>query len=378
MGRLRTWWEERLGLSGFARFGREQLYKPVPPHAGSYAFTLGTAALVLFMTQVGSGILLALNYSSSMDRAYESVRRITHEIPGGWLIRSFHAWGAHMMVFVVLLHLGRVFWYGAYKKPRELTWLFGCALLLVTVTFGFTGYLLPMDQVSYWGTVVATESFMGLPLVGDVLGQTIRGGSRVSDATLSRFFIVHVLLLPAALAALVAGHLYLVRRLGISTRRSVTEELGQGYAELMAREGVPFARHLYREATTVIVVLSLVVTLAVLFPFELGPKATPQETPRGVKPEWYFLPVYQALKYFPKLAGLLGVNGAVALLFLLPFLDRNPERRPGRRTFLMAAAAAGLAATLALGILGYLSERRIGNWEFDIRGIPHRAAEGAR
>jgi quinol-cytochrome oxidoreductase complex cytochrome b subunit len=219
---------------------------------------------------------------------------------------------------------------------------------------------------------------MGLPLVGDVLGQTIRGGSRVSDATLSRFFIVHVLLLPAALAALVAGHLYLVRRLGISTRRSVTEELGQGYAELMAREGVPFARHLYREATTVIVVLSLVVTLAVLFPFELGPKATPQETPRGVKPEWYFLPVYQALKYFPKLAGLLGVNGAVALLFLLPFLDRNPERRPGRRTFLMAAAAAGLAATLALGILGYLSERRIGNWEFDIRGIPHRAAEGAR
>ncbi len=371
MKRLRTWLDERLNLSFFQKFGAEQLEKPVPGHA-NYAFTLGTAALVLFMTQIGSGVLLALNYSSSLDRAHESVARITSELPAGWLIRSFHAWGSHLMALVVLLHMARVFWYGGYKRPRELTWLFGCGLLGATLTFGFTGYLLPMDQVSYWGTVVATESFMGLPVLGDAVGHVIRGSEDVSDATLSRFYIIHVLILPLALAGFVALHLYLVRRLGISTKESVTVELERGHEEMMKESGVPFSRHLYREATTVIVLLSVLVTLAVLFPFELGEKATPDQTPRGVKPEWYFLPIYQILKYFPKLVGILLINAVLAVLVLLPFLDRNPERAPGRRRFLMSAAALGLAAALVLGLLGFLSERRVGGWEFDIRGVPHR------
>jgi quinol-cytochrome oxidoreductase complex cytochrome b subunit len=375
MARLAQWLEERLGLSDFARFGSEQLHKPVPPHAGSYAFTLGTAAMVLFMTQIASGLLLALNYSSSMEQSYESVHRITHELPQGWLIRSFHAWGSHAMVVVVLLHLARVFWYGGYKSPRELTWLFGCGLLFCTLAFGFTGYLLPMDQVSYWGTVVATESFMGVPGLGDGVGEMIRGGQRVTDATLSRFFIILVLVLAAAVAGLVAGHLYLVRRLGISTRESVEAERARGYENIMKESGVPFSRHMYREVTTVIAVLSIVVVLAVLMPFELGDQATPDRTPKGVKPEWYFLPIYQILKYFPKLVGILLVNAGIAVLVLLPFLDRNPERRPGKRKFLMAAAAAALLVTLFLGLLGFLSERRIGGWEFDIRGVPHRAEE---
>jgi len=381
---LRSWLDDRLGLTLFSQFNREQLHKPVPKHASNYAFTLGTAALVLFMSQVGSGILLALNYSCSLGDgqenipAYSSVRNITFEIPAGWLIRSFHAWGSHLMVLVVLLHLFRVFWYGAYKKPRELTWLFGCGLLFATLTFGFTGYLLPMDQVSYWGTVVATNSFMDLPGLGDRVGQTILGGESVSGATLSRFFILHVLILPASLLGLVALHLYLVRRLGIATRESVTVEQHRGYENVMHQEGVPFSKHMFREVTTVIVVLSATVTLAVLFPFELGPIATPGETPKGVKPEWYFLPIYQILKYFPKLVGILLVNAGIAVLVLLPFLDRNPERSPGRRKFLMSAAAVALLATFALGLLGYLSERRIGRWEFDIRGVPHRAAEEAK
>jgi quinol-cytochrome oxidoreductase complex cytochrome b subunit len=375
---LKTWLDDRLGLGALAKFNREQLHKPVPPHASHYAFTLGTAALVLFMTQVGSGILLALNYSCSMDQAYRSVERITFEIPAGWLIRSFHAWGAHLMVIVVLLHLVRVFWYGGYKKPRELTWLFGCGLLFLTLTFGFTGYLLPMDQVSYWGTVVATKSFMELPGLGDRVGQTILGGDTVSDATLSRFYIIHVLLLPAGLAGLVALHLYLVRRLGISTRESVTVETQRGYASIMQQEGVPFSKHLFREVTTVIVVLSAAVTLAVLFPFELGEKANPANTPEGVKPEWYFLPVYQVLKYFPKLVGILLVNAGIAILVFLPFFDRNPERLPDRRKLLLSAAAAGLLVTLALGALGYVSERRFGSVKFDILGVPHRAAEAGK
>ena len=373
MNRLKQWFEERLGLSLFLEFGKKQVEKPVPPHAGTYAFTLGTAALVLFMTQVGSGILLALNYSSSMKEAYASVARITYELPSGWLIRSFHAWGAHLMVFVLLLHMLRVFWFGAYKKPRELTWVFGALLLLITMTFGFTGYLLPMDQVSYWGTKVATQVAMGLPVVGDVPGRLLRGGDQISDATLSRFFILHVLLLPASVAGLVAAHLFLVRRLGITPKTSVTEEQQVGYENMMKKEGVPFSHHLFREFTTVTVVLGLAVTLAVIFPSGLGAIATPDQTPEGVKPEWYFLPVYQILKYIPdRLAGLLVVNFGVALFVFLPFLDRNPQRAPSRRRLMMAAAAAGLLFTLALGVLGELSERTMGGVHFDMNGVPHR------
>jgi quinol-cytochrome oxidoreductase complex cytochrome b subunit len=375
MGRLKDWIEERTGASTFEKFGQDYLSKPVPPHV-NYSFTLGTAALVLFMTQIGSGILLAFNYSSSLGQAYDSVARITFDVPSGWLIRSFHAWGAHMMVFVLFLHMLRVFWYGGYKRPREVTWIFGSALLLLTMLFGFTGYLLPMDQVSYWGTVVATEPMFGLPLAGDLVGRIARGGTEVNDSTLSRFFIIHVFILPASVGALVAAHLYLVGRNGISTKESVTDEMSHGYKNLMKESGVPFKHHMYREVTTVVVVLSLVIVLAVLFPFELGPKATPDSTPTGVKPEWYFLPVYQFLKYVPKLVGLLLVNVAVVLFVLLPFLDRNPERRPGKRKGLMLIAAAGLLATLVLGALGHLSETRLGNWEFDIRGVPHRVEEG--
>ena len=375
MGRLRDWIEERAGVSTFEKFGQDYLAKPVPPHV-NYAFTLGTAALVLFMTQIGSGILLSFNYSCSLGQAYDSVQRITFDVPSGWLIRSFHAWGAHMMVFVLMLHMLRVFWYGGYKKPRELTWIFGSQLLLLTMLFGFTGYLLPMDQVSYWGTVVATEPMFDLPLAGDTIGRVVRGGDDVNDSTLSRFFIIHVFILPATVGALVAAHLYLVGRLGISSKESVTDETSKGYKNLMKESGVPFKRHMYREVTTVVVVLSLVIVLAVLFPGHLGPRATPDTTPTGVKPEWYFLPVYQFLKYVPKLVGLLLVNLVVVLFVLLPFLDRNPERRPGKRKGMMLIAAAGLLATLAMGAVGHFSESRLGNWEFDIRGVPHRVQEG--
>ncbi len=176
MNRLRKWLEDRLRITMFEEFGQKQLYKPCRPH--SYAFTLGTAALVVFMTQVASGILLAMNYSSGLEQAV-SVHNITFVLPAGWLIRAFHAQGSHLMVIILLLHMFRVFWCGGYK-PRELTWLFGCGLLFLMLGFGFTGYLLPMDQVSlHWGTVVATESFMGLPLVGDKVGHIIRGGEEV-------------------------------------------------------------------------------------------------------------------------------------------------------------------------------------------------------
>jgi quinol-cytochrome oxidoreductase complex cytochrome b subunit len=158
----------------------------------------------------------------------------------------------------------------------------------------------------------------------------------------------------------------------------VKEEEAQGYENMMRTSGVPFAHHMYREVTTVLFVITLQVALAMLLPFGLGEVATPDSTPKGVKPEWYFLPVYQLLKYFPKLVGILIINGALAVFVLLPFLDRNPERRPGKRKFMMAVAAVGLIVTLALGALGYVADRKIGPYEFDIKGIPHKVEEGAK
>ena len=376
MGRIKEWVEDRFGISTFTKFGQDYLNKPVPDHV-NYAFTLGTAALVLFMTQVGSGILLALNYTPSLEEAHASVWTITYDIPSGWFIRSFHAWGANLMILVLFLHLLRVFWYGGYKRPREGTWLFGCGLLFLTFLFGFTGYLLPMDQVAYWATTVGTAPFFDLPGAGDSLGQLVRGSDDISNATLSRFYILHVFLLPAAVAGMVGMHLYLVARKGITTRLTVPEEIERGYANVMKERGVPFHHHMYREITTVAVVLGLVVVLAVLFPSELHEKFDREHTPRGVKPEWYFLPVYQLLKYFPKLLGILLVNVAIVVFVMLPFWDISKQRRPSRRTFIMSAGAAGLLVTLVLGLLGYVSEERFGDWEFDMKGMPHRVEEPA-
>jgi quinol-cytochrome oxidoreductase complex cytochrome b subunit len=378
MGRLSGWLEERLGISTFAKFGSDYLDKPVPKHV-NYAFTLGTAALTLFATQVASGVLLAFNYSSSMKDAYDSVHRITHELPAGWLLRSFHAWGAHLMVLVLLVHMLRVFWYGGYKAPREGTWLFGTGLLLLTLLFGFTGYLLPMDQVAYWATKVGTDPVDNIPVIGDALLRMMRGSESVGDATISRFFIIHVFLLPAGLAALAGAHLFLVARHGISPRESVSEERERGYKNIVAAEGVRFSHHLYRELTTVIVVLSLVVTFAVLFPAELGERATPlASTPKGIKPEWYFLPVYQLLKFFPELVGLLVVNAALAAFVMLPFIDRSPERAPGKRKKMMVVAAAALLATLVLGTLGFLSDSRRFGVTFDKYGLPAAEEEAPK
>ncbi|MBI2933603.1 MAG: cytochrome bc complex cytochrome b subunit [Planctomycetes bacterium] len=370
MKAVKAWLDERVGLEAVSRFATAQLEKPVP-RGLNYAFTLGTAAMVLFGTQVGSGILLAMNYSSSMEAAYASVQRITYDVPCGWLIRSIHVWGAHLMVLVVLLHMLRVFWTGGYKKPRELTWIFGCGLLLITLGFGFTGYLLPMDQVSYWGTMIGTEWPGAMPGVGEALARALRGGEEVSSGTLARFFILHVLLLPAALCGLIGAHVYLVRRLGIATRQPVDVEHNGGYKRLMEREGVPFSRHVYREVTTVFVLLSLLVTLAVAFPAGLGAAATPDQTPPGVKPNWYFLPVFQLIKYCPKMAAMILVNALIVALFFLPFLDRNPRKEPRRRKFLMVATGVGLAATLAVGFLGFICEKRVGPVQFDTLGVPH-------
>jgi len=182
----------------------------------NWLYTLGSASLFLAINQIVTGILLTIYYVPTPDHAYDSVQYITTQIPAGWLIRGLHHWGASAMVVVVALHMLRVILYGSYKFPREVTWLTGVVLLLATIGFGFTGYLLPWDQKAYWATTVGTRIAGTPPLIGDMVLRIVRGGEELSAITLARFFGVHIWVLPTVLILLIALHFYLVIRIGIS------------------------------------------------------------------------------------------------------------------------------------------------------------------
>jgi len=209
--RVGNWLDERVGWRGI---WQAIFLRKIPKV--NWFFTLGSASLFVAVTQVITGILLTLYYVPTPDHAYDSVQYITTQVAGGWFIRGLHHWGASAMVVLVFLHMLRVIFYGAYKFPREITWLTGVVLLIVVIAFGFTGYLLPWDQKAFWATTVGTRIAGTPPLIGDWILTVVRGGQELSALTLARFFGVHVWVLPTALIALILIHLYLVIRLGIS------------------------------------------------------------------------------------------------------------------------------------------------------------------
>jgi len=211
MTRLGNWIEERSGW----RSVWQAIFKRKIPHV-NWFYALGSATLFVAINQIVTGILLTIYYVPTPDHAYDSVQFITTEAAGGWLIRGLHHWGASAMVVLVVLHMLRVIFNGSYKFPREVTWLTGVVLLLVTLGFGFTGYLLPWDQKAYWATTVGTSIAGSAPVVGDTLLRIMRGGDELSAVTLARFFGVHVWVMPAALLTFMFVHLYLVIRNGIS------------------------------------------------------------------------------------------------------------------------------------------------------------------
>lgn len=211
LARFADWLDERVGW----RAVWEAIFLRRIPKV-NWLYTLGSASLFLALNQAITGILLTLYYVPTPDHAYDSVQYITTQVTAGWLIRGLHHWGASAMVIVVVLHMLRVVFYGAYKYPREVTWITGVLLLLVVIGFGFTGYLLPWDQKAYWATTVGTRIAGTAPVVGDSLLRILRGGEELSAVTLARFFGAHVWVLPATLALLIGIHLYLVIKIGIS------------------------------------------------------------------------------------------------------------------------------------------------------------------
>ena len=250
--------------------------------------------------QVATGILLLLYYRPSSAEAFESVQYMMADVPFGWLIRSIHSWGANLFVGVVFLHMISVFFLKAYRPPREATWITGALLLFLAMGFGFSGYLLPWNTLAYFATKVGTDVPAQIPGIGHLLSRILRGGSDVTGATLSRFYGIHVAILPAITTVFLGIHLYLVQRHGMSVPPAV-ERKGKPHDALPAR---------LSPARMVgwLVAVALLAALAAFLPWELGVKADPfVPAPAGIRPEWYFLWMFQALKYLPaKIAGIPG------------------------------------------------------------------------
>jgi quinol-cytochrome oxidoreductase complex cytochrome b subunit len=365
--------DERYDMEAARRFVDKQLHKPLPPNTG-WLHVLGSMSLFLFINQVVTGILLLLYYRPTPEEAYKSIQFLQANVTCGWLYRQLHAWGATLMVLFVTLHMVRTFFMGAFKKPRELTWVVGVLILMATITFGFTGYLLPWNQLSYWATTVGTEIAGTVPGIGHAVRTVMLGGATVGRETLSRFFTVHVIVLPWVLTFLIALHLVFVRLQNLATLEPVGEE-----KPYPASAGIPFwPVHMAKEGAVVMTLLALMLTLAILSPWEIGKPANPLETPEGIKPEWYFLPTYQLLKYFSgeraKVLGIFAGNIPFLLLFVWPFLERGKYRHPRGRRIAVTIGILGAVLALAFGTLGYLSETRrtiLGRTvEFDMYGRP--------
>jgi ubiquinol-cytochrome c reductase cytochrome b subunit len=322
------WLEERTGIGTLVHHA---LYEDVPQSSG-WKHVLGSVALFSFLIQVVTGILLAFNYAPTPGEAYNSLKFILTELTGGSVMRGLHHWGASVMIVVVVFHMGQVFLWGGYKKPREATWIVGVVLLLLTLAYGLTGYLLPWDNRAYWGTMVTVQIAGSAPVFGNYV-QRLMGaeGGVLGVTTFSRFFAVHVLVLPPITMLMIAAHLYLVRRHGVAPQPD----------ETLTTKFYP--AQVYRDTVAVFVAFMILFTLAIVAKVPLGHVANPTDTSFIPRPEWYFLFLFQSLKFFEgplELFGSLVLPPlAILVLFLIPFIDRSKAVAIGKRTTAMAALA---------------------------------------
>ena len=346
--RLLDWLDERTGIRGLVR---TQITGYLIPATTNRWYSLGFVLLVFVILQLASGFLLLFYYVPDAMHAFESMERIVHEVPFGWLIRLIHVHGANAMVIVVVVHMLVVLVTSSYKRPRELQWITGCLLLFVTLGLCFTGYVLPWSQLSYWATTVGMNIVGGVPSIGPVLQLYLQGGYVVGPTTLGRAFAFHVSLLPTLLIVLVMLHLYLVRQSGVSAPPSFhprTEGRTRRFFPDFVLEDLAVTLGLLSVFGAVLFFLP-----HLYFPPEAFEKADPFVTPAHVKPEWYFLASYQVLRLIPnKTLGILVQMFAVIGIVLLPFLDRSPRRHILRRPFFLAVLCLTMASLVGLTVLG--------------------------
>ncbi len=348
---LIAWFDERLSISTLVAIARK---KEVPLHRHSIWYYFGGMTLFLFTVQVVTGILLLLYYRPSSESAFESVQFIITEVKFGWLIRSIHSWSANLMIATLFIHMFSVFFLRAYYPPREITWVSGVFLLFIVICFGFSGYLLPWNKLAFFATKVGTEIAGVVPVVGRPILRFLRGGDDVTGATLTRFFGFHVAVLPATATVFIAIHVLMVQMHGMSVPPKL---LGQPVKKM---KFVP--NFILRDLIGWILAIGVLAALAALFPWELGEKADAfASAPAGIKPEWYFLFMFQTLKWLPakilgmdgEVLGIMAFNIVALLLFIVPFVDRSDNRR--RRLIFNLLGVLALLFIVVMTIVGYVT-----------------------
>ncbi len=348
------WLDRRYDLTPLVEFARHKEV-PIGGHPLVWYY-LGGTTLFFFTVQIVSGVLLLMYYQPGEATSYESIRHITTQVPFGWLVRSIHCWSAHLMIASLITHMFSTLMLKAYRPPRELTWVTGFVLFALGLGFGFSGYLLPWNELAFFATAVGTDSVKSVPLVGDWVLEVLRGGPEVTINTLYRFFALHVVVLPLLAVGVIGIHLLFVQRQGMALP----------VGETKAKRGMPFFPNFaLRDVALWLCCLMAVVILAVYLPYgpgipgidwELGKKANPLAPAYpGIKPEWYFLWIYQLLKEFPP--HLLGVEGPQAALLvvtvllgawaLVPWIDRRARREQPSPAF----SDFGVAALLFIAFL---------------------------
>lgn len=360
--RLYGWVNERFKIDALVDYMGD---KRVPVHGHSAFYYFGGISLFLFIVQVISGILLLMYYRPGAESAYESVQFIITNVQFGWLVRSIHSWSANLMILAVFVHMFTVYFTYAYRKPRELTWLTGIGLLALALLFGFSGYLLPFNELAFFATRVGTGMAGAIPIIGKDILIIMRGGEEVTGATIGRFFGLHVAILPGIFTVLLSAHLVFIQRQGMSEPISWHSEQSEH-----KRYQKFFPSFLLRDLLVWLIVLNVLAVLAVLFPdgigavhWPLGAKADPfAPPPEVIRPEWYFMFAFQALKMLPahvlfiegELFGiaLFGIGGVVWAL--VPFLDRKAGGR--KASYFMAFGWFVLAFIIVMTALGYILE----------------------
>lgn len=345
-------WEQRTGWSVLKRL----LFLEPLPGGSRWAAAFGSLLLFAFIVQVVTGILLAMNYAPSTETAWPSVKYIQEQVSFGAFIRAVHHWGSSAMVVLLLAHLVQVFVWGAYKKPRELTWMVGVLLLFCTLGLAFTGYLLPWDQKAYWATKVGLGILSTTPGIGDSVRTLLQGGPDMGNLTLTRFFTIHTFILPGILILLVIVHLYLFRLHG------VTPPWWESAEQLKAEEEPFWPKQLLKDGVVWLVFIVGLGIWSYYTPAPLEAQADPSQ-PYEARPEWYFMFYFQLLRYFE---GPLEVVGTFfvplaffLLLFFWPFLDRNPHRSPRRRPVAMGLLTAGTGGLIGLTVFAIVTDVRM-------------------
>ncbi len=336
---VKQWIKERFPIDydKFVEINERIFIKePIPNHMKKWFYCAGATPLILFALQVFTGILLTFYFVPSPEMAFESVRHITEDVRLGFWVRGLHRWGSNLMIISLLLHMTRVFFTRAYRKPRELNWIIGVILFLLTLTFAFTGYSLTYNQLSYWATTVGTNMIKEVPLVGHWLLVFWRGGEDVSANTLTRFFTIHVGLLPPLIIFFISLHIIILRLHGVSE----PEGFEKGYYPF-------YPHHFYKIVIITLFLLAFMSTLTIILPPGLGEPADPTVTPFHIKPEWYFFPTYRFLKLVPLKVGIYATGAFLLVMTFWPFIDPLLAKTEDRRR-LWAYGVGGLTLIITV------------------------------